>query len=484
MRVAILTEAGAGIGYGHLARCTALYQAFESLDNEPELIIAGGGAPARLVSGPSHKVYDWRAPSRLRAAAADADIVVIDSYIAGPTAYAAAAGETRVLVCLDDTARLPYPPGIVVNGAIRAARLPYPRADGVTYLLGPAFAPLRAEFWDIPVKEIVPELRTALVALGGNDVARLAPRAVAILEALRPRLDVIVVLGSGDETGLGERAQRLPTASAIEVLAEMLKADVCVATAGQTLTEAARVGVPTVAVCVADNQRDNAEGWSEIGFAEYAGEAGEKDLDARISDAVARLASQDERHRRCRIGRDAVDGRGALRVARRALGQALLGRLRFGPPSAKDARAVFELANDPGVRRGSFHPEPIEWTEHERWFHAKLIDPASIYLLALAHDTLAGQVRFYVEDRTATVSIALAAAYRGRGLGSLVLERGLEHLRRASPLVQAIRAFVRPTNAASKRMFEAAGFALVARTEIEGEPALMYERPAVRAEEQ
>lgn len=482
MRVAILTEADERIGYGHLARCTALYQAFESLGDEPELFIAGGGSPARLTSGLTHRPEDWREPYRIAAASAGADIVVIDSYVADGAAYASAAAEAAVLVCLDDTMRLAYPPGIVVNGAVRAAEMGYPRREDVTYLLGPAFAPLRAEFWDVPVKEISPAVTTALVALGGSDVARLAPRAVTALEQMTPGPAVIVVLGAGDETGLGERAQRLPVANATEVLAEMLKADLCVASAGQTLVEAACVGVPTVAVCVADNQRVNAQGWAGIGFAEYAGEVGERDLDARIASGVARLAAREERQRRCLKGRDTVDGRGALRVARRAVGQVLLGRITLDTPRPGDVRAVFALANDPDVRRGSFHPEPIAWQEHERWFDSRLKDPRSVDLLAYDGDALAGHVRFDVEDETATVSIALAAGYRGRGLGPLVLERGIEHLRRTEPRMEIVKAFVRPANAASVRTFCAAGFTMVARTEVEGEPALAYERPVVRVE--
>jgi spore coat polysaccharide biosynthesis predicted glycosyltransferase SpsG/L-amino acid N-acyltransferase YncA len=476
MRVAILTEADARVGYGHLARCTALYQAFETLGAEPELIIAGGGAPPKLTSGLMHRAEDWRSPAaRVRAIAADSDVTVIDSYVADPPVYAEAASAAGVLVSMDDTARLDYPAGIVVNGAIRADTMPYPCTEGVAYLLGPVFATLRADFWDVPSKQTAPEVRTVLVAVGGTDIAGLAPRAVAAIERLDPGPDVIVVLGSGDEVGLGERAQRLHAASATEVLAEMLKADLCVATSGQTLTELARVGVPTVAVCVAENQRQNGEGWADIGFAEYVGDVGAADLEERIATAMERLAPRDERARRSRVGRQTVDGRGALRVARRALGEALAGRLTFEPASREHMQAVFELANDPEVRQASFSTEPISLDRHHEWFEAAVTDPRCVFLVALDGGKLAGLVRFSCADGAAVVTIWLAEPYRGRGAGPPVLDRGIQALRKARPDQDKVEAYVKPENARSARMFERAGFASLGETRVSGQPALGFE---------
>ena len=41
MKITILTEAGGNIGFGHLTRCIALYQAIEEKGYSPELIVNG-----------------------------------------------------------------------------------------------------------------------------------------------------------------------------------------------------------------------------------------------------------------------------------------------------------------------------------------------------------------------------------------------------------------------------------------------------------
>ena len=52
----------------------------------------------------------------------------------------------------------------------------------------------------------------------------------------------------------------------------MGQVDLAVSAAGQTLYELAQMGVPTIAIQVADNQKDNIEGWLKAGFIHFAGE--------------------------------------------------------------------------------------------------------------------------------------------------------------------------------------------------------------------
>ncbi|MDQ7082427.1 MAG: glycosyltransferase [Aquificota bacterium] len=56
--------------------------------------------------------------------------------------------------------------------------------------------------------------------------------------------------------------------SAEEMKNLMLDADIAISAGGQTLYELARVGVPTIAVAVAENQMWNVSEWQEAGFIE------------------------------------------------------------------------------------------------------------------------------------------------------------------------------------------------------------------------
>lgn len=50
------------------------------------------------------------------------------------------------------------------------------------------------------------------------------------------------------------------------MLSLMLKCDIAVTAAGQTTYELARIGLPTIAIGVVENQKFNIDGWLEIGF--------------------------------------------------------------------------------------------------------------------------------------------------------------------------------------------------------------------------
>lgn len=471
----ILTEAGPKTGFGHLSRCIALYEAFESLGATPRLVVAGDIQDERL-EGVRHERGDWAASANAARRAADADVVVIDSYLASRDCYQAAEAAAGTLVSMDDTLRLDYPSGLVVNGAPDAEDLPYPDAPGVEYLLGPRYAPLRPSFWNVPAKDISPLAEKALVTLGSSgSAAELSAQVATSLLAFGLQ---VRVAGAYRPT---EAHTRKPIAvlgplSAEDMLDEMLGADFCVAGGGQTLVELARVGTPTIAILVAENQRRNVEGWTRRGFAICAGEAADADLRQHLEAAVETLADPAERRRRSDAGRAAIDGEGALRVARRSLGRALVARLTIRKAAAGDARDVFAIANDPEVRRLSFHPQPIPWALHKAWFEARVSDPSCLLLLAREGPTLAGYVRFDIEGDAATVSIALAHGYRGRGLGAALLDHATEHLRRARPLLARARAYVKPGNRASKLAFESAGFVLTKTTTVAGQQAEVYER--------
>ena len=58
-RVTIITEAGRNIGFGHVTRCTSIYQAFEEIGILPEMIINGDETVQDLLAGKKYKVFNF-----------------------------------------------------------------------------------------------------------------------------------------------------------------------------------------------------------------------------------------------------------------------------------------------------------------------------------------------------------------------------------------------------------------------------------------
>jgi len=155
--------------------------------------------------------------------------------------------------------------------------------------------------------------------------------------------------------------------------------------------------------------------------------------------------------------RQAFDGRQAARLGRLFHGL----HIRLRKATADDCHRYFDWANDPAVRQQSFSSEPIPYEQHERWFAAKLADPAEcLYLLSLDEQPM-GQVRFSLtgeRGETAIISYALAAPFRGRGLAAPMLERAMAQLAADQPTVQQLLGYVKNTNEASRRVFTALEF--------------------------
>ncbi len=301
--VRFFTEAGGSVGLGHLTRCVALHDALEALGHSCELIVAGE-APSHIV-GPRHvTITDWRTPETARDASRDADIAVIDSYMAAPDVYAAVAENAAVGVYLDDTARLPYPPGIVVNGNPEAARLDFRCGPETTLLLGVECQLLRSEFAESTPRDTRDVVARILVISGGSDAGNVRTALTEIAGSAYPAAIVDVV-----ET----------PCTASELREAMLAADVAITAAGQTLYELAATGTPTVAVCVADNQVAQAHAFERAGALALAGEWDHPNTATRAEELIRGLAASETRTAMSVAGRALVDGRGTKRVADRCV---------------------------------------------------------------------------------------------------------------------------------------------------------------------
>lgn len=201
-------------------------------------------------------------------AAVDPVAIVLDGYCLDAEYRCAVAALGRPVLAIDD-GNLPFAlhADIVLNSAPLADPVYYARiAPGAELLLGPAYAPLRAEFRDsTPDRAAAGSSERVLLTLGGSDPAGLTlPVSRALLEALPGEAQLDVVLGAAYpdygpiETLAADRAPRVRLHRNTERMAALMAGvRLAVSAAGSTLWELANMGVPTVGLVVADNQADN-----------------------------------------------------------------------------------------------------------------------------------------------------------------------------------------------------------------------------------
>lgn len=148
--------------------------------------------------------------------------------------------------------------------------------------------------------------------------------------------------------------------------------------------------------------------------------------------------------------------------------------LRFRDATPADTQMLLAWRNDPVTRANSFHPDVISLEAHEAWLAKRLCDPRCLLLIATdASSEPMGQVRFdMVSNGEAEVNISLAPAHRGKGYGTVVLSGACREAFHRMEL-RLIKAYIKPTNSGSIRIFERAGFGKWDREMKHGEESLV-----------
>jgi len=488
----IRADAGPRIGAGHLLRCVALAQAWRREGGEAAIASRCQAEPLRRrvetagvelvpLAGVELHPADPRETLDIAARRGPAWIV-LDGYQFDPAYQRCLRTAGHRLLIIDDTAHQPaYEAEILLNQNLGAEALAYQTSLGTKRLLGPRYALLRTEFqeWRDRRREIRVKARRLLVTLGGSDPENVTLKVIHALNQV-PECEARIVIGpSNPHTDALVHAAKLagPECALLRDVADMPAmmgwADAAVSAAGSTCWELAFMGVPSLVVVVAENQRSVAEG---LARAEAAINLGwhEDVSSSRIGQAVcALMESSPCRKALAERARPLVDGEGSNRVVAEMRGQPL--RLRRVRDS--DCRQLWEWANDQSVRAASFVTDPIPWKAHVAWFAGKLRDPAvQIYIAIDRAENPIGQVRFEQDGADATISVALDRNFRGMGLGSTSLDLAVRRFFRERPSAQLVHAYIRPGNEHSVRAFMKAGFEQAGATVVGEQPALHFIR--------
>ncbi|MFH0771195.1 MAG: hypothetical protein V1933_01070 [Candidatus Omnitrophota bacterium] len=325
MKIIILTEGGKNCGFGHLSRCIALAQGIKAVKPgiKANFIIKGDESAGEFLKL-QNVVYvnlDW--PKRPREAitlAEGADVIIIDSYIAPLSFYSRLAkiksGPKPCIAALDDYNRMNYPVDIVVNPSMFGGRLNhwFTQETKPKYLLGGDYIILRREFWKVPRKPIKRKIEDVLVTFGGIERNNFIKRLMNFLSGNFPNLTYHIINGPRDFKP-ASNFKAYSGLTALKMRNLMLRCDVCLSAGGQTLYELARVGLPAIGICFAENQRLNLKSFADMGLIEYAGWFNESGIFDKLGGAIKKLSSREKRVKRSKAVRLSVDGLGVKRIA-------------------------------------------------------------------------------------------------------------------------------------------------------------------------
>jgi RimJ/RimL family protein N-acetyltransferase len=238
----------------------------------------------------------------------------------------------------------------------------------------------------------------------------------------------------------------------------MVEADIAVGAAGMSAWERCCLGLPSLVLVAADNQRPGATFLAERQAALVIDGGGAPTVGA-IADGLRRLV--ENAPLRLDMARRAAalsDGRGVLRamlglVAPVPVQNGNLVELRLAEPD--DAMLMYEWQAAPETRRYARQPAIPTLEEHLDWFERTLRNPHRLLTLIHHGGEPAGVLRFDQLDERPSfeISIAIAPARHGTGIGAAALALG-QRLMSGARLI----AEVHPANIASRRLFQRADF--------------------------
>jgi UDP-2,4-diacetamido-2,4,6-trideoxy-beta-L-altropyranose hydrolase len=340
MRIAIRADASIALGSGHVMRCLALADALR--ERGAKVAFLSRELPGHLCALVEHRGFDvMRLPARDTPPAWERDVadsaaalqsrdgavdwLVADHYLLDARWEGAMRRMAKQVMVLDDMANRPHDANLLLDQNLAddmEDRYRAHVAPSCRQLLGPRWALLRREFSQARAAMRMRDgrLQRILLFFGGSDPTdetSKALRGVAVLAQAGIRIDVVVGSSNPRRDEVARLAAGIPNifyyCQTEDMAALMVQADLAIGAGGSVSWERCCLGLPALAVILAENQRPQTEALARYGAQINLGWADRlRAEEYRRAVTALRPGALLEMERR---GMELVDGGGAGRVA-------------------------------------------------------------------------------------------------------------------------------------------------------------------------
>jgi UDP-2,4-diacetamido-2,4,6-trideoxy-beta-L-altropyranose hydrolase len=355
VKVAFRVDASLVIGSGHLMRCLTLADALRSKgaqciflsrnhvghlhktvhERGYQLISLGQVEEVQIGVESTSSYADWLGveperdayETRKNLASQGVDWLVVDHYGLGADWEQCLRPVCTRIMAIDDLANRKHEVDLLLDQNLGKVEEDYQGlvSESCELLLGPSYALLRPEFIALRSfslnRRSQGRLRKLLITMGGVDLENATE---AVLQALNQcgfvdEIEVTVVMGSTapwlDQVRELTRGLSFSTQLMVNVnnMAElMMDADLAIGAAGSTSWERCCLGLPTLQLVIADNQRPIASALSRVGAAHLVSHA---NLNTSLGFSINELLQDPTKLvRMSNISANVTDGQGAERV--------------------------------------------------------------------------------------------------------------------------------------------------------------------------
>lgn len=489
-RIAFRTDATSQIGTGHFMRCLTLADGLKQRgahirfvsrelpvhlrDMLAEKGMELASLDRSINSSPTHELAHshWLCASQtqdaqdtiLALSGQSWDWLIVDHYALDARWESALRRTAKQIMAIDDIADRQHDCDLLLDQNFYADMDTRYAGKVPAYcrlLLGPRYALLRDEFRQLreQVKPRPGPVKRILIFFGGVDADNYTGRALDVLVNIGiPDLHVDVVIGAQHpfreqlEFTCAEHGFfcHVQTKRMAELMAA---ADLAIGAGGSATWERCCLGLTTLTICAADNQRKQIADAATEGLL-YAPELKDELIPVIKRHMSALMENGNLRQVISSNGMKAVDGCGVLRV----IGNLGCSGIEIRAARYDDAQKLFEWRNHPTIRAVSRSTDMIDWESHQRWFASVLSAPDRLLLIGQREGLPVGVVRFDIRGDTAEVSIYLVPDIQLAGQGRELLQSAERWFAANRPSVYKVCAHVVGGNERSQRLFLGAGY--------------------------
>ena len=458
--VTFRADGNSQIGLGHIIRSSALASAIKedysctllTRCTISEVLKEAADVFAEIIKLPER---DYQEEARLFSEfSATDDLVVLDGYFFDSFYQEILKEGGYTFFSIDDIHSTEFFSSVIINHAGGLSPLDYKAPPSTQFYLGPSYSLLRPPFLRAAKKRrTMITNKNCFVCFGGADPEN---KTLEILK--KPNIrdyfqEFHVVTGSAyeyedDLKQLSSDKKNISIYSSIsseELVTVMRKCCFAVCSPSTVAYEYMSVGGVAFLEQIAGNQKEVFNYMIEEGLGFPIGDICTDTKQARFDLSLKKQAEHfdgksDERFKK--IFRQFFYGKGIL--IRRA--------------NKDDVEVCFKWANDKTVREQSYTQDPIGFQEHITWFEQKLNDPNDFFYMMEFEARPVAQIRFHVHDNEAVLGYLADENIRNRGLGTLILSKGIESFVGDYKKTINIVGHVKESNFASRRSFEKLAF--------------------------
>jgi UDP-2,4-diacetamido-2,4,6-trideoxy-beta-L-altropyranose hydrolase len=362
MKIVFRTDASLQIGTGHVMRCLTLADAlmasgaqcrFICREHPGSLIeqIRGRGfavfalasersfdSPCPMRDAPgerdtTHSAWlgaDWESDAAQTTAGAgetEVDWLIVDHYALDARWEQALRPACRKLMVIDDLADRPHDCDLLLDQNLGRDAHDYIQLvpEDCTILAGPRYALLRPEFAALRDyslrRRAIPQVKHLLIAMGGVDQADATSQVLEAWKGCSLPEDARITVVMGPHAPWVERvrllASQMPKPTEVKADVQnmaqlMADSDLAIGAAGSTAWERCCLGLPSLIVVLADNQRKGAAALEQSGSAKVLG--GRETMSRTLRSMLSLLAATNELRELSQTSSSITDGQGASRV--------------------------------------------------------------------------------------------------------------------------------------------------------------------------